>query len=84
MIPGVSQGLKELTAYLTPYKALGGGLYSNLVCTQLCLKGCLSMKPTTHWLYPTQNITFGGVIRKYKACALWRRYKHGGVSPTYE
>jgi hypothetical protein len=42
------------------------------------------MKPTTHWLYPTQNITFGGLIRKYKACALWRRYKHERVSPIYE
>jgi len=33
---------------------------------------------------PHTKYYIGGVIRKYKACALWKKYKHGGVSPTYE
>jgi hypothetical protein len=31
--------------------------------------GHLSHEAHPHWLYPTQNIAFEGMIRKYKACA---------------
>jgi hypothetical protein len=31
--------------------------------------GRLSHEAHPHWLYPTQNIPFGGMIRKYNVCA---------------
>jgi len=34
--------LTKLTADLTSCNAFGGGLYNNLICTQLCFKGYLS------------------------------------------
>jgi hypothetical protein len=83
-ITGKKKLLKNSQQILRHVMPLGVGFTVTWFALSSASRAVYPMKPTTHWLYLTQNITFGGVIRKYKACALWRRYKHGGVSPTYE
>jgi hypothetical protein len=68
MIPGASQEkrklLKNSQQILCHVKPLGVGFTVTWRELMLCHKGCLSHQAHPHQLYPTQNIPFGGVIRK--------------------
>jgi hypothetical protein len=58
------QNSQQILRHVTP---LGVGFTITWFALSFASRAIYPMKPTTHWLYPTQNITFGGVIRKYNA-----------------